>query len=412
MMYHTMVYSEDLAYEYTHSYAVHLFTERKLSAEEAFERAEELLDKHFPNWREKLQGGVLERVPLKLKYVGIEELPVEGPESYVAVYFWNDEGKWEDIHTEVVSTVPEELANAITSYRFSRLTLDYDEYKDSKSARVIKALNEIQEICDEIKVLRSAQGYHIRAPLRKPASFDELLKIREELGDDYDRRHIDKIYHNAGLDFLTNFLFNEKHWFEGKLVSYTERELSKEEVEAITAEYYFLAPETAPSGIKIEGEIGGRKYSMRIEEERKEGVFGEIVKKEAIVSGHITHDEAYSIYKSVAQEWERQQSIIDSVRKAYYELGWKFYSVLNSARIWIEGDTVFIEVPPEYMGKFIGKMGANVKYVEGKAGCKVRIVTEETVMKARESALKAKEETKKLKKRAEDLISQLLENEA
>ncbi|MEM2542937.1 MAG: KH domain-containing protein, partial [Candidatus Korarchaeum sp.] len=74
--------------------------------------------------------------------------------------------------------------------------------------------------------------------------------------------------------------------------------------------------------------------------------------------------------------------------------------------------TVFIEVPPEYMGKFIGKMGANVKYVEGKAGCKVRIVTEETVMKARESALKAKEETKKLKKRAEDLISQLLENEA
>ncbi|MEM0192723.1 MAG: KH domain-containing protein, partial [Candidatus Korarchaeum sp.] len=373
MMYHTMVYTEDLAYEYTHSYAVHLLTEEKLSAEEAFERAVELLDKHFPNWR--AEGGVLERVPLKLKYVGIEELPVEGPESYVVVYLWNDEGKWEDIHTEVVSTVPEELANAITSYRFSRLTLDYDEYKDFESAQIIEALAKIQEICDEPKVFRSAQGYHIRAHLKKPASFDELIKIRWRFDDDSDRTCIDWSYHNVGLDFLTNFLFNEKHWFEGKLVSYTERELSKEEVEAITAEYYFLAPETAPV-VEIEGEIGGRKYSMRIKEERKEGVFGEIVKKEAIVRGHITHDEAYSIYKSVAQEWERQQSIIDSVRKAYYELGWKFYIILNSARIWIEGDTVFVEVPPEYMGKFIGKMGANVKYVEGKAGCKVRIVTE------------------------------------
>ncbi|MEM1521330.1 MAG: KH domain-containing protein [Candidatus Korarchaeum sp.] len=397
-MYHTMVYTKDLAYEYTHSYAVHLFTERKLSAEEAFERAEELLDKHFPNWREKLQGGVLERVPLKLKYVGIEELPVEGPESYVAVYFWNDEGKWEDIHTEVVSTVPEELANAITSYRFSRLTLDYDEYKDSKSARVIKALNEIQEICDEIKVLRSAQGYHIRAPLRKPASFDELLKIREELGDDYDRRHIDKIYHNAGLDFLTNFLFNEKHWFEGKLVSYTERELSKEEVEAITAEYAFSAPETAPVGTVIEGEIGGRKYRVRVEEERSPS--GETVKVIKVM-GHFTKDGAKSICDDVTKEWWRQQFLIYRVKYAYFRLGERFYDILKSARIWIEGDTVFIEVPPEYMGKFIGK--EKVKYVEGKAGCKVRILVKGNVGK------EVLREAAKLRRKTEDLIQALLE---
>ncbi|MEM2163643.1 MAG: hypothetical protein QXR62_04380 [Candidatus Bathyarchaeia archaeon] len=62
MMYHTMVYTKDLAYEYTHSYAVHLFTERKLTAEEAFERAEELLDKHFPDWHEKLDPGWRERI--------------------------------------------------------------------------------------------------------------------------------------------------------------------------------------------------------------------------------------------------------------------------------------------------------------------------------------------------------------
>ncbi|MEM3740631.1 MAG: hypothetical protein QXP84_07510, partial [Candidatus Korarchaeum sp.] len=344
-MYHTMVYSEDLAYEYTHSYAVHLFTERKLTAEEAFERAVELLNKHFPNWR--AEGGV----PLKLRYAGIEELPVEGPESYVAVYFPSKLYD-ERANPEVVSTVPEELAEAITSFRFSRLTLDYDEYKDFESAQIIEALAKIQEICDEIKVFRSAQGYHIRAPLKKPASFDELLKIREELHDDYVRTRLDKIYRDARLDFLTNFLPNEEYRLEeGKLVSY-ERELSKEEVEAITAEYAFSAPETAPVGTVIEGEIGGRKYRVRIEEERS--LSGETVKVIKVM-GHFTKDGAKSICDDVTKEWWRQQFLIYKVKYAYFRLGERFYDILNSAKIWVKGNTVFIEVPPEYMDELVGK---------------------------------------------------------
>ncbi|MEM2290429.1 MAG: KH domain-containing protein [Candidatus Korarchaeum sp.] len=69
----------------------------------------------------------------------------------------------------------------------------------------------------------------------------------------------------------------------------------------------------------------------------------------------------------------------------------------------VERDTVFIEVPPEYVGMLIGEMGANVKYVEGKAGCKVRILVKGNVGK------EVLREAAKLRRKTDALIQALLE---
>jgi len=75
-------------------------------------------------------------------------------------------------------------------------------------------------------------GWHVRAELEEPFEYNKLADLRQEAGDDEDRLRIDAKYRWAGHVFLTNILFNEKHWLDDKgvLRHYVEKEVSLNEV--------------------------------------------------------------------------------------------------------------------------------------------------------------------------------------
>ncbi|MEM3740574.1 MAG: hypothetical protein QXP84_07225 [Candidatus Korarchaeum sp.] len=284
-MYHTMVYTLEAGRprsegEPIHVCTIHLFTKEKLSTKESLKKAGGLIRKHFPSWI----------LHLEVCYIGIEELPVEGPESYAIVFF---EGKFTGdrenplrraFMRENVSTVPEELANAITQYRFSRITIDINEKEGRADGIIISALSKIGG-----QAFKTKRGYHIRVQLEKPLSFKELYKIRRKLHDDWGRLWMDKSYHTANLDFLTNAHFSEEYWFEyGEPNLYTERELSKKEIDELVAEYEYRLPKELRD---IEPMVERReKYIIKVEKSR------------IVIVGHITEDEARQIYEKVVEE--------------------------------------------------------------------------------------------------------------
>jgi len=223
--YHVMVcyYVEDF---YTYPYAVHLFTPEKPLAYEAFRKAEELLDKYFKNWRkEKIES----------RYMGIEELPVEVKQEYhVAVSL----APGMEYVVRYYGNVPKEVAEKIIDYRFKHLTIDIDidpympgQLLEAMKKKTVEIVREIANKYINAEFYKTKRGYHIRILLPEKKDFQELVELREKYLDDTVRIRIDKVYHEKGLDYLTNILFNEKYWFEGdKLVHQTEQPIQPDKI--------------------------------------------------------------------------------------------------------------------------------------------------------------------------------------
>jgi hypothetical protein len=182
---------------------------------------------------------VMEESP---RYIGIEELPLSvEPFSLVAIF--DDYGAELE---EVCGSAPGEAARAVEEYRLSHFTVDIDTYRENVSteellATVTRAVDVAEELgATGIRVLRSAHGYHVRARLPSRLGFEELWEARRKAGDDMKRLSIDREYHEKSLDFLTNFLFNEKWWVEGGgWRHYREEAVSPEAVRVVPLEVAF-----------------------------------------------------------------------------------------------------------------------------------------------------------------------------
>jgi hypothetical protein len=223
-----MVYFDSASLCYCYPYAVHFFTREKPEPEEIMERAREILRNTFPNFvvaekKKEDYGGY------RAVFVGYEYLPLDTPEFYVAVAFHKYEA---DVEPEP----PRDVAEKIARYRLSRFTVDIDEYKSDSMhpyESLAKALDIAEKInAKNIRVLRTHGGWHVRAELSEPMEYKKLADLRQEAGDDEDRLRIDAKYKWVDHVFLTNILFNEKHWYddEGILRHYVEKEVPLSEV--------------------------------------------------------------------------------------------------------------------------------------------------------------------------------------
>lgn len=225
MVWHVMVYFDSVSLCYCYPYAVHFFLAEKPEPEDIIERARDILRNTFPNFEaaEKKKGDY------RAVFVGYEYLPLDIPSFYVAVAF----SKY-DAHVE--PKPPRDAAEKIARYRLSRFTVDIDEYKSGSVhpyERLAKALDIAEKInVKNLRVLRTHGGWHVRAELSEPMDYNKLADLRQEAGDDGDRLRIDAKYESAGQMFLTNILFNEKHWFDekGVLRHYVEKEVPLSDV--------------------------------------------------------------------------------------------------------------------------------------------------------------------------------------
>ncbi|MEM2498059.1 MAG: KH domain-containing protein [Candidatus Nezhaarchaeales archaeon] len=363
MSWHVMVYSRGLVHEYSHPYAVHIFTSRKPSPDEAFRRAEEILLKSFPERGEDER----EKEREYLAYVGYEELPLSLPPeaegTYVASKFCVSVQIKE---VQLVSTVPRSFAGALEEHRSKQFTLDFDEKGDFTKALLIDALNALRGKCSSVKVYETHRGYHLRSQLISPLPLEEILKVRRELRDDYCRIDIDKHYLRSGFGFLTNLLFHEKYWRDepnGALQSTVETEINPEEITVKLDLFVPGLPKTSFTLLQGRVEVEGEKVIF-------EGRFG-LKEAEAIVKSIKDNYWEYTLNRP------QEADVKERVFKAYHRISPRLLLVLEKCEVSFSDGTVTIRVPEElsgHVGRLIGKQGQNVKAVEAELGVKVKIV--------------------------------------
>ncbi len=356
-MWHIMVYSSGFDYQYSRPYAVHIFTDKKLPPEEAFRLAEEILTKTFPRWSDDDD---------ELKYVGYENIPSVSVNGLYYVVTKLDVDDFEFEVEGVVSTVPPELALAIEEYRRRYVTLDYDDDYDYTRARLLDALEYLSELgCRSIRVSRTQHGYHVRAELPSPLPLEEILNIRRKLGEDSARVSVDKAYMEKGLGFLTNLLFNEKCWIEGSEIKcYEEKEIDTSSITTIRAETISIPLPTMrielPKGVV---EVDGRYIKF---------------------VGRFTAKEAKRIAMSIEDNlWEyayARKTSDDDIKaklvKAYGKISSFLARLIEKCDVRVENGVVVIHVPEslqQYVGRLIGKQGANIRAVESELGMRIRI---------------------------------------
>ncbi|MEM4584182.1 MAG: KH domain-containing protein [Ignisphaera sp.] len=381
-MWHIMIYSADVWSEYSHPYVVHLFTSEKPSPEEAFRIAEEILSKAFPEWEKEKN----------MRYVGYEYLPLnlppEADKSYVAISLIHTGWRKFDI-ANIVSTVPQSLASAIEEYRKRFITLDYDDNVFTLPF-VIDAIDYLKNEmnCKNVKVYKTHRGHHIRAEPLSPLSFDELMKIREKLNDDYNRLVLDELYINKSLSFLANLLFNSKCWIEIPILS---EELAAGKQPTLKC---YEEKEIDPSTLSIEriAHISINLPKMRIE--LPKGVV-EIDEKRIKFIGRFTERDVKTITTSIEDNfWEyayvlrKQEDIKKKIKNAYRKISPFLASLINDCEVRLEDGVAVIHVPDnlsKYVGRLIGKQGQNIKAVESELGIKIKIsqgqIPEEVAMK-------------------------------
>ncbi|MEM1672879.1 MAG: KH domain-containing protein [Archaeoglobaceae archaeon] len=374
-MYHVMVYSRGFDSEYEHPYAVHLFIHKKPSPDEAFKIAEEILNKHFPEWRKYDRSG--------LAYVGYEyiPLPTEAEMSYVAIAFGYAGWSKVDI-SDVVSTVPQQLASSIEEYRKRFVTLDYDDDYVATRASIIDALDYLTELGCNARVFKTHRGYHVRAELPSPQPLDKIFEVRRRLNEDHSRIAIDRAYIEISMGFLTNLLFNSKCWVEFStniLKCYDEEEISPESITTERIEHTSLKlPKmqiTLPKGV-VEIDEGQVKFVGRFTERDVKAIATSIEDN--------LWEYAYALGK--------RDDIKEKVKNAYRKISPFLATLINDCDTSLSGGVVLLRVPrhlQQYVGRLIGKQGQNIRAVEGELGMKVRIIQpeeqlpEEVAMKRR-----------------------------
>jgi hypothetical protein len=378
-IHHVMAYASRPDGPYSYPYAVHLFAEAKPTYEGAFEEASAVLKRAFG-------------VEADVRYVGCEELPIDAPGFTVAVSLDTHPTRVKEYRAE--PKIPPEVSN-VTSYRFSRLTIDIDS--PVLPAEAVDNANRVGRFA----LFRTARGYHIRADLGQPLGFDELIKLRSNCQDDPERLNIDMAYHEAGLDFLTNLLFNEKAWVGrgDKIESYAEREIGLGEADVRRSGQLSISlPNVAIDGV------------IRVE------VVGSCVKATG-PADILTKQHFDSIVRSIEDNfWEyqfqsqRRESIRDAVVRAYMRVSpmksaYAAARLLEKCAIEPAGDAVIIRVPDELSeraGALIGRQGQIIRQAEEHLG--FRIVVQRTPQPP-----KPRSEADEMRERLEAILKDMLD---
>jgi len=205
---------------YTRPFAAHLFLREKPRAEEVADWVTHHFDHYLPEWQ------AWRTKENAVRYVGYEPLPLKptysGDTQAVYLVYLEPEPEEGDYYEnpfrierwEILKPLDPSLIEALLGYRQSWFTLDIDDDRPSLLRAYIDEVRE-RGITD-IQVTKTHRGYHLRARLDPPRTIDEILDLRQDIGDDRARVFIDRAYHQhkPPLDFLTNLLLTEKWWRE------------------------------------------------------------------------------------------------------------------------------------------------------------------------------------------------------
>lgn len=431
MGYHTLTASDC----YSFDVAVHLFTKDEPTLDWILSTAYSIVDKHGS------QNKYLCRERL-FKYVGIEKIPVDIP-SFYYVFVELDHSRW-NLTYNVASTVPEELAKNILEYRQRNLCIDMDidvlyEYKSQEeefkkvillnSIERLNNINQIQNLFSEYKVYKTPRGYHIRIPLLRPLSFEEMMAIRQKTDDDDNRIYYDIDFKNIGLEFVTNVCFNKKYWYDedGNVRSYEEQEIPKHEIDTMTVDFCISVRPlpikgtiTHPKGV-IEYIDGILRFKGRFTLDDINSITNELIEKAKNVE---KESDTYSeekkeeyldvenmdvesmrikIYEKRKEYVRSIEDLHTAVMLAYSLISHRCVEIVKECKVELKGNVVKIYVPDKLantVGLLIGKNGMTIKGVEDLLGKKVEIEVPKTEMQMLHA--KVRDLTKKIIEKMEE----------
>jgi hypothetical protein len=192
-------------------------------------------------------------------------------------------------------------------------------------------------------------------------SFEELIELRRKAFDDSERVEIDLAYHEVGLTFLTNMIFNEKCIIDGdEFFCFEERELPLGDV-VVTRDLHVKCrfPNVE---LTVEGMISVR-FTQRLIQ--LTGKFKQVAK---------------SFVENVASEIERMcnnEETVKTVINAFKD------NVVKDCDVVDLGFTIYVIAPETLVGRLVGKNGAKVKSAEKVLDKRVYIVPRESA-RARE----------------------------
>lgn len=302
--------------------------------------------------------------------VGIEELPIEIESEYkVTLYYRIVKQK---IPGDAIFTVigdadiPDEFKEKIINYRKHYISIDYD------NANVLELCHELLEKYHDIKVYKTANGYHFYVP-HKWETFGENFNVRKQYGDDEMRLKLDKIYVKSGVPYLTNTLF-KKRFQDGVRLQATnniseEKEISPKDIKYTLgklAKYYLVEFDEVINGIRV----------MR----DKDTDFKVWATADATVIKSASELDQF-LTNFVENEYKKYVNIDKLVKEVYSKLIRKYGVQIQWER---KGDRLFIYAPEKEIGKVIGKGGKNVKDIEKISGLKVKVMPLEKEAQERE----------------------------
>jgi hypothetical protein len=337
---------------YDYPYAVHFFTNRRLSCETVLKKSIEIL-----------RGADIEG--LVSRFVGYEELPLHIPisqEYHIAVEFKStDFGNYR--LNIIASNIDNSVAEEVARHRMSYLTVDIDEYKPRVASSTLEELATAidvasESMAEEVRVFRTRGGYHIRAKLKAPLGFEKLMELRQKAWDDPERVRIDYLYHEHGLTFLTNLLFNEKCVASafGKFTCFEEREVPLEDVTIAREVYNF-------------GFDPLHRRTLRLSVDQVEAT----VNYRVVLHGRpsiVTKELTSKVRKEIERMYNNEEAVA-TLSKAYGDA--KTFG-LRSVRVVDLGYVVYILAPRELMGSLIGRGGTRVRNAERVLGKRVVVV--------------------------------------
>lgn len=350
------VYSFGIEDDISHYHSFHLFTSTNLPPDEAI----------------KMAGEVLPPVGLLgLVRVEYERLPFTVPDCYVAFARG----------TVLSSTVPSSFARDLEQLRRLTLTLKYHN-DDYSAAKMIDALNSLREKGVECRVYEAGEYYHVYASLPSPLPLSEIMTMREGFRDDPVRLEIDKMYLAAGLPYLANSLPNEYfEFYSGSLLRCGREVEASTDNLTVTLDFPVISPAPPIPPLTLATPRG-------VVEARWEEGYGNgaIVVR---VSGHLGLREAEAVVQSIKGDLEnyvapviRKARLKEKLAEAYEKISLRLAAVIKQSQVTVDGDgdgdTVTIFVPEwrkEYVGRLIGRGGANVRAVEAELGVRIKIVS-------------------------------------
>lgn len=359
MTYHILAYCCEDAYR-GNEYLLHIITQRFRGHEHYLALANQLVRKHA-------------KEPLDMRYVGVEELPIDAGEGHV-------------LFTGKVLEPVEEAGRidlaALAEHKRRWLKVDFDATVTTTAFDFVSnCLSELRRLpVERFDFYRTPGGAHLRAALSEPVEFGERLKLRDRLGDDAERQMYDKMLAGAGYEGLADMLFNSKYYRPyggGGYRLYREEPLAFSEI---------------PIGIELP-----RIELLELTVEGRAVRFKEPVDAVRAVRIARSIEDNFWEYSVKAGE-----DLAARVARAYGEVSPFLAAIVMNCDVRAEGGRVVIHVPETYqrfVGRLIGKKGANVREVETRVGCRIKIVQEGA----------PEDETGELKRRMRELLSSLVE---